>query len=185
MKKWMLIAILVLFVILFSCQKQNKEELASLDKTQKKEEIFPAAQEVDNKIVSAIDNFEKGKASEGADLLLDAILLTWPSEYMPEGLENVILSAKDQYQHGNYGKAGELISEALLLIKSGSDAADTKEKKEPEDAEHVQRKEKPSPVAELLRNKILAAREEFKKGNADKGVELLLESLQYLSPRTD
>jgi hypothetical protein len=168
-----------------SCQKQNKEELASLDKTQKKGEIFPVAQEVENKILSAIDNFENGKASEGADSLLDAILLTKPSEYMPEGFENLILSVKDQYQHGNCGKAGELISEALQLIKSGSDAVDKKDKKEQKSVEHIQRKEKPSPVAELVRNKILAAGEEFKKGNADKGVILLLESLQYLGPRTD
>jgi hypothetical protein len=185
MKKWMWIAILALLVILFSCQKQNKEELASLEKAQKKEEIFPVAQEVENKILSAISNFEKGKASEGADLLLDAILLTKPGEYMPEGFENKILSAKERFQQGNYGKAGVLISDALLLIKSGSDVTDTKEKKDPRSVEHIQRKEKSSPVAELVRNKILAAREEFKKGNADKGVELLLESLQYLSPGTD
>ena len=185
MKKWIWIAILVLLVILFSCQKQNKEEQASLEKAQKKEEIYPVAQEVENKILSAIGNFEKGKASEGADSLLDAILLTKPSEYMPEGLENKILLAKKQFQHGNYSKAGELISEALLLTRSGPDLADKKEKKDLESVEHTQRKEKPSPVAELVRNKILAAREEFKKGNADKGVVLLLESLQLLGPKTD
>ena len=184
MKKWMWITILVLLIILFSCQKQKKEELASLEKDQKKEEIFPVAQEVENKILSAIGNFEKGKASEGADSLLDAILLTKPNEYMPEGFENKILLAREQFQHGNYGKAGELISEALLLIKSESDVADKKEKKEPKSVEHIQRKDEPSPVAELVRNKILAAREEFKKENADKGVILLLESLQYLSPGT-
>jgi hypothetical protein len=181
----MWITILVLLIILFSCQKQKKEELASLEKAQKKEEIFPVAQEVDNKILSALGNFEKGKASEGADSLLEAILLTKPSEYMAEGFENKILSAKEQFQHGNYGKAGELISEALLLIKSGSDITDTKDKKEPKAVEHIQRKDEPSPIAELVRNKILAAREEFKKGNADKGVILLLESLQYLGPRKD
>ena len=185
MKKWIWIAILVLLVILFSCQKQNKEELASLEKAQKKEDILPVAQEVDNKILSALSNFEKGKASEGAISLLEAILLTKPSEYMTEGFENKILSAKEQFQQGNYGKAGELISDTLLLIKSGSDVADKKENKDPKSIEHIQRKDEPSPVAELVRNKILAAREEFKKGNADKGVILLLESLQSLGPRTD
>jgi len=185
MKKWMWIAILVLLIILLSCKKQNKEELASLDKTQKKEEIFSVAQEFENKILSAIGNFEKGRASEGADLLLEAILLTKPSEYMPVGFENNILSAKEQFQHGNYGKAGELITKALLLIKSGSDITDTKDKKEPKAVEHIQRKDEQSAVAELVRNKILAAREEFKKGNADQGVILLLESLQLLGPRTD
>ncbi len=185
MKKWMWITILVLLIILLSCKKQNRGELTSLEKAQKKEEIFQVAQEVDNKILSALGNFEKGKASEGADSLLEAILLTKPSEYMPEGFENKILSAKEQFQHGNYGKAGELISEALLLIKSGSDITDTKDKKETESVEHIQKKDEPSPVAELVRNKILAAREEFKKGNTDKGVILLLESLQYLGPRKD
>ena len=185
MKKWIWIAILVLLAILFSCQKQNKEELASLDKMQKKEEIYPVAQEVENKILSAIGNVEKGKSSEGAISLLEAILLTKPGEYMTEGFENKILSAKEQFQQGNYGKAGELISDTLLLIKSGSYVADKKENKDPKSIEHTQRMDEPSPVAELVRNKILAAREEFKKGNADKGIELLLESLQYLGPRTD
>jgi len=173
MKKWIWIPILILLIILLSCQKQNKEE------------PFPVAQEVENKILSSLDQFKEGKVAEGAGSLMEAVLLTEPSEYKPEGFENKILAAKDLFLEGNIFNGIELVSEALQLIKSPSDIKGEKDKEEPGDTESVQKKDEPGPIAELVRNNILSALEEFKKGNADQGVILILEALLLLAPRTD
>lgn len=98
MKKWIWIPILIILFILLSCQKKNTEEQ------------FPIAQEVENKILSAMDVLKEGDADKGAELLLDAILLTKPSAHMPEGFENKIISAKNQFQGGDIDKGVELIS---------------------------------------------------------------------------
>lgn len=79
MKKWMWISIFILIIFLLFCQKQTREEQASLEKPQDAEKIAFIAREVDNKTSLAISNFAEGKVDEGANLLLDAILLTRPS----------------------------------------------------------------------------------------------------------
>jgi radical SAM superfamily enzyme YgiQ (UPF0313 family) len=187
MKEWMLIPILILLIILLSCQKQNKEELSSLEKPQEqeKEEIFPVAQEVEKKLVGAIENLQKGKVADGAGLLLEATLMVKPGEYWPDEFENTILLAKEQFQNGNLKKGIDLSSEALLLINPLADMPDEEVKEEPMEAEQAQKKDEPSPVAEIFRDKILLAKEEFKKGNAENGVILILEAFQLLSPRSE
>jgi len=183
MKKWIWIAVLILIIILFSCQK--KQEPVSVAKAEDTEKIYPVAQEVENKISSAVANLAEGKVVEGAQLLLDAVLLTQPGEYMPEGFEEKILMAKDQFRSGNMGNALESISDALLIIKPSSDKTVEEDTKEPEESEQVQKREEVAPVAELVRNKIFAAHDQFQEGNADKGVILILESLLLIGPRTD
>ena len=181
MKNWLWIAILIVLIILLSCQK--KQEPVSVEKPEDTEKIYPISQEVDNKISSAVTNLAEGKAVEGAQLLLDAVLLTKPSEYMPEGFEEKILMAKDQFQSGDMGNALESISDALLLVKLPADTTAVKE--EPKKAEQVPEREEVPPIAELIRGKILAAREQFKEGKADKGVVLILESLLLFAPAQD
>lgn len=186
MKKLILIPVFILIIMLLSCQKQNKEELVSLEKAQEKERIAPIAQEVDNRISSAIDNIAKGNITEGANLLLEVVLLTKPSEYMPGNFEETVLAAMEKFQEGNIHKGVELVSEALVIIKSDSEIKEEGDRAEPKDVGQPQKKDEPppiAPIAEMVRNKILAAREEFKKGNADKGVILILEALQLFSPR--
>jgi hypothetical protein len=183
MKNWIWIAVLILVIILFSCQK--KQEPVRVEKPQEEENIFPVAQEVGNKISLATANLEEGKVVEGAQLLLDAVLLAKPGEDMPEGFEDKILMAKDQFHSGNMGDALESISDALQFIKPPSDTTGQEDTKEPKEAERVQKREAVAPVAELVRRKILAAREQFKEGKVDKGVELILEALLLFGPRTD
>jgi hypothetical protein len=188
MKKLILIPVFILIIMLLFCQKQNKEELVSLEKAQEKERIAPIAKEVENRISSAINNLEKGNVTEAANLLLEAILLTKPSEYLPDDFEEIILAAKEQFQAGNIHKGVELVSEALMIVKSDSEIKEERDRAEPKDVGQPQKKDEPppiAPIAEMVRNKILAAREEFKKGNADKGVILILESLQLFGPRKD
>jgi hypothetical protein len=185
MKKWMWISIFILIIFLLFCQKQTREEQASLEKPQGAEKISSIAQEVENKTSSAISSLAEGKVDEGANLLLDAILLTRPSGSWPDNFENSILTAKEQFQEGKIQKGVELISDALQLMKSTTNISLEKAKK---DAEKVQKKDEPAriaPIAEIMRDKILAACEEFKEGNADKGVILILEALQLFSPRSN
>jgi len=183
MKTWIWIAVLILVIILFSCQKQT--ESAKGGKPLEEDKIFHVAQEVEGKILSALTNLEQGKAVEGAQLLLDAVLLTKPGEYLPEGFEYKILMAKDQFRLGNMGDALGSIKDALLIIKPPSDVKTEKDKEKPKEAEQVQKKEAAAPVAELVRSKILAASQQFKEGNADQGVELILEALLLFGPKTN
>lgn len=188
MKKWMWISIFILIIFLLFCQKQTREEQASLEKSQEQEKISSIAQEVENKIQLAISSLAEGKVDEGANLLLDAVLLTRPSGSWPDNFENSILAAKDQFKDMNIQKGVELISDALQAMKSTTDMPKEKVKEDPKDVEKVQKKDEPAriaPIAEIMRDKILAAREEFKEGNADKGVILILEALQLFGPRSN
>jgi hypothetical protein len=188
MKKWIVIAILILIIILLSCQKQKTEEPAVLEKAKGTEESYPIAEKIRANLLGALDHLEKGNIDKGALLLLDAVLLTRPSEKMPERFENKILAAKDQFQQRNYGEAVELISGALTIYKSSPDLQNKRDKEKRTEIEQTHKKEDPSqiaPIAELMRSKILSALDEFKKGNADKGVIFILESLQLLSPKMD
>jgi len=180
MKKLVWIPILILLIVIFlACQKQNNEQLESLEKTQD-EEVFPVAQEVEKKLLSAMDQLANGRVAEGAGLLLDVVLLTKPGEYMPEEFENRILSAKSQFLSGNYKNAVELVSESLLLIKPAQDTPGDKEN--PANAEQAPKKEKAFPVAEKIKNYILSAMDKFKEGNVKQGVILILEALLLFSP---
>jgi len=188
MKKSILIAILILIIILLSCQKQKKGEQTVLEKAKGKEESYQIAAEIGNNLLTALDQLEKGNVDKGAELLLDAVLLSRPSENMPQGFENKILATKVQFQQRNYAEAVELISEALLIFETSADLPGEKDKEERTSIEQAQKKEEPSqiaPTAEIMRSKILSAMDEFKKGNADKGVILILESLQLFAPKTD
>jgi hypothetical protein len=188
MKKWIWISIFILLFFLLFCQKQTKEEPASLEKPREPEKISSIAEEVENKTSSAISSLTEGKVDEGANLLLDAVLLTRPSGSWPDNFENSILEAKEQFQEGNIQKGVELVADALQLMKSATDIPKEKTEEESKDVEQVQTIDEPSqiaPIAKLIRDKISAAREEFKDGNADKGVILILEALQLFSPRSD
>ncbi|GAJ00935.1 unnamed protein product, partial [marine sediment metagenome] len=102
MKKWMLIAILILIIILLSCQKQNTEEPAVLEKAKGKEESYPIAAEIGSNLLTALDQLDRGSVDKGAALLLDAVLLTRPNENMPQEFENKILASKFKFQQRNY-----------------------------------------------------------------------------------
>jgi len=185
MKKWMLITILILSIVLLSCQKQAKEGSTGLENAQERDESNPIAEIIRNNLLTAIDQLEKGNVEKGAELILDAIILAKPSGDMPEGFESKILSAKDKFQHKNYAEGVDFISEALLIFKASANLPGEKDKEERTDIEQKQKKDEPSTIAETIRRNILSAIDEFEKGNADKGVILLLEALQLFSPRAD
>jgi hypothetical protein len=177
MKKWIVIAILILVIILLTCQKQKTKEPSVLEKTKEREEPYPITEKIRTNLLTSLDHLETGNIDKGTELLLDAVLLTRPSEKMPEGFENKILAAKDQFQQREYAEAVELVTESLLIFKTGADLPGEKDKKE--ELSQI------APLAQLMRSKILSAMDEFKKGNADKGVIFILESLQLFGPKKD
>lgn len=185
MKKGIWILVSIVIIIMISCQGQNKDVSRALEDTQQKEEVYAVAERINANILSAMDELKKGKVNEGADLLLEAVLLTKPEEYMVEGFEKKISAARHQFQDRNIREGVKLVSEALLMIESGEEALEGKEKEGLEEVEQTQKKAEPPPVAEIVSNKILAAHQEFQKGNADKGVVLLLQSLQLFGPHID
>ena len=185
MKKGIWILVCIVIIIMASCQGQNKDVSGALEDSQQKEEAYAVAERINSNILSAMDELKKGKVNEGADLLFEAVLLTRPEEYMVVGFEKKISSARHQFQDRNIREGVKLVSEALLMIESGEEALEGKEREELEKVEQIQQKDELPPIAEIVSSKILAAHQEFQKGNADKGVVLLLESIQLFGPHLD
>jgi hypothetical protein len=185
MKKGSWILVFMVFIIMVSCQSQNKDVSGALEDTQQREKVYAVAKKINANILSAMDELKKGNVNEGADLLLEAVLLTKPKEFMAEGLEKKISSARHQFQNRNMKEGVELVSEALLMIESGEEALKGKDNKELEKVEQIQQKDELPQLAEIVSNKILAAHQEFQKGNAERGVVLLLESIRLFGPHKD
>jgi len=171
MKKYIWIPVLLLFFILFSCQKKNKED------------PFPVAQEIENKISSAVNKIANGNVAEGAELLLDVILLTRPSEFMPEGFENKIIAAKEQFRGGNLNEGVGTIHEALLIITSDEDLKGGREKDVLSGEAYVQKEDEVPSLAVIVKDKIMSAKAHFKEGEAEEGIELILEALSLFGPK--
>lgn len=185
MKKGIWVLFCIVVIIMISCQGQNKDVSGALEDTQQKEEVYAVAERINANILSAMDELKNGNVNEGADLLLEAILLTKPEEYMVEGFEKKILSARHQFQDRNIREGVKLVSEALLMLESGEEALEGKGKEELGKVEQIQQKDELPLIAEIVSQKISAAHQEFQKGKADKGVVLLLESIQLFGPHKD
>ncbi len=183
MKKWLIIPILILLFIIFACKKSREQAEMRAAKTdqQLQEQIAPIAQEVASNLDSAIKAFQAGNAADGATKLLETVLLIRPRESWPEGFESAVSQAKEKFQAGQFSAGVGLVSDALALIREPAEAEEEKGEAVGEEVE-PQEKE-PAPVAEAVRNKILAAGEEFKEGNGDTGIILLLEALELLAPK--
>jgi hypothetical protein len=127
---------------------------------------------VEAKISSALEYFKNGKAGDGYQAVMDAILLTAPYSKLPAEVGGSVLAAKDHLKEGLPVNDGiKLIRDAYDLIKVEKAAAE-----KPVEPGHV------PPLAEIVRDKLLTAREELYKGNAGKVVKLLLESLLLITP---
>ena len=185
MKKWIWIPIIILLIILLSCQKQNKQEPEASEKAQKEENIAPVGETVRENLLTAMEELKAGKAGQGAQLLLETVLLVKPKENFPKGFENKIFRAKEQFQSGGFNKGAEFISEALDIFKSATASPQGNAVEKSSGLEQVQSDEVAFPITEKIRNNILRAMELFREGNADKGIVLILESLLLFSPRED
>ena len=175
----------MLFVLLIFCKGQDRNGATFSNDAQEKDKPYAVAEKINSSLLSAQDAMKKGDVSEGADFLLEAVLLTKPKEYMPEGFENTILSARAKFQDGEIGAGVSLVSDAYRMIKSGRNPSEEASEKEQKDVENAQKKEVPTPVAEIIKNKIEEARQEFQKGDVDKAISRLLESILLFSPQKD
>jgi hypothetical protein len=183
MKKWLIIPIIILLLIIFACKKQSEQAGLRAEKTDKQLQAqnAPIAQEVATNLDTAIKAFQAGNTAGGAAKLLDTVLLVKPRESWPEGFASAISQAKEKFQAGQFSEGVGFVSDALALIRPPVEAEEEKGELAGEDIKPRERE--PAPVAEAVRNKILAAGEEFKEGNGDEGVILLLEALELLGPK--
>jgi hypothetical protein len=171
MKKWLWVPILVILIFLFCCQKQEKAEQLDLATESGGGGITAIAQTIENNLDLAVENLEKGELGEGTGLLLDSVLLVKPKDQWPEGFVSNVSSAKDQFASGDIPDAVGYVSEALSLIK------------QPSDSEQSTESDEIAPLAAIMKGKITEAKEEFKKGNGDKGIIAILEALRLLAPQ--
>lgn len=176
MKKWWLIPILILFVILIACKAKKSGETAE-------EVIDSIAQQIATNIQSAQEELASGNVSEGAGLLLDAVLLTRSSERWPEGFEEKLADAKKQFQGSNLKDGVGSITEALELFKANTELLEELDKQKPKQTGEAQTEEAPARIAEFIKNNLNSALEKFKEGDADRGVILILEALTIFAPK--
>jgi hypothetical protein len=183
MKRLIVIPVMLLLVILFSCQKKDEAAEASMEIVDKPEPVAPIAMEVKELLDGALESFASGEIATGAESLLDAVLIVKPMEDYPEGFTEKINSAKEYIKSGDLGKGLEKISDASQLIKSVSSEAE--EKVEAEEEVKSDEEMTPVPLAAIFKEKLLAAQDEFKKGNADSGIHFILDALLLLGPRSN
>jgi hypothetical protein len=138
-------------------------------------ESFFKAKAVETTISSALDHLKNNETWEGIQLILDALLLTAPHSNFPKEVETNISQAREHLTNGfPNAEAHRLIRKTYGRIEAGFD------KSAPGKHKQVEPSNIP-PIAEMIKNKMLTAQEEIKKGNADKVVELLLECLLVIT----
>jgi hypothetical protein len=137
---------------------------------------------LENKLDSAVIHFQESKISEGIEFLIDGILLVKPSQYWPEGFLDALESAKEKFKDGNFVGGDQFVSEAFSMIQPQK-MTSGEGKTVPEDDSQIQIEKKPAPLAKLLREKIISAKEKFRKSDADGGIVLILEALKLLAPQ--
>jgi hypothetical protein len=167
MKKWMLIPIILIIVLLTFCQ--NKRAVS---------------QELKNKLDSAIIHFQESKISEGIEFLIDGILLVKPSQDWPEGFVDALESAKEKFKDRNFVEGNQFVSEAFSMIQPQKKKSVEGEIIS-EDDSPIQIERKPAPLAALLQEKILSAKEKFQMSDAEGGIVLILEALKLLAPQDE
>lgn len=170
MKKWLWIPILVILFFLYCCQRQEKADRRDVAPEGKGEKKAAIALTIGDNLNLAEEKMEKGEVSDGAVLLLDSVLLAKPREQWPEGFLESISSAKERFAEGDFSGAVARVTMALDLIK------------DPEDTGRSIESGGVAPLAKAMKRKIAEAREEFKKGNVDRGVISVLQALQLFAP---
>jgi hypothetical protein len=159
MRRLLLILLLLFLVIFTDCQAES----------------FPNAKEVEIKISSALVHLKNRETGEGIQSILDALLLTAPHSNFPKEVETNISQAREHLTNGfPNAEAHRLIRKTYGRIEPGFDKAVPGKPKQVEPSNIP-------PIAEMIKNKMLTAQEEIKKGNADKVVKLLLECLLVLT----
>jgi len=173
MKKWLWIPILIIVLIVFCCQKQEKVEQTETETKNIVGEIPAIAQKVAVNLDLAVESLAKGQMSDGAGLLLDTVLLVKPHEQWPEGFVDHIAAAKEHFASDNFTDGAGNVSAALDLIKTSVETEPSEEGGEI------------ASIATLIKDEIEKSKEMFKKGDVNQGVASILEVLQRFAPNTN
>lgn len=134
------------------------------------QDVPPVAQQVAEKIQTAIQNYKDGKIPEGAASLCDVVLKTRPASSWPGGFEAAMGSARGMFLKGQFSEGVGFVRQAIKLFKPDYEEAP------------AEGSGSTAGLAQLALNKIESALENFKTGNADQAVLLILESLTLLGP---
>jgi hypothetical protein len=177
MNKCLWVLLLAFFVvILLACKTENSEPTPF-------ESVAPVAQQIATNILTAQEKLAAGQVSEGAGLLLDAVLLAGPGASWPVGFEEKLETAREQFQASEFKDAVGSITEALELFKASAGAAEELGKPDAEETENAQPEETPAGVAGAVQKNLATAVEKFKAGDADGGIILILEALTVFAPK--
>ena len=158
MKKWIWIPLLMVLILLQSTMGQSQEK------------IPPVAQQIAEKIQMAIQSYKVDKVVEGATLLCDIILMTRPYTSWPQGFLEAIDFARGSFQETNFSEGVGSIKKAIEIFEPDSTPSSG-------DAEGPV-----GNISKVILNKLETAIENFKVGNVDQAVLLILESLALLTP---
>jgi len=167
-----LFVVLVVGLLFSGCQKKQAQSPVP---EPAKPTVAPLAQNVDTILTAAVSRIENSEVSQGVLLLLDAIMATRPTELWPNGFVQTIAVCRDHFQKNDFRSGGEAASRALATLGFSANPAS------PQGTSATSGQI--PPLAERVKAGIVAAKEEFKKGNADDGVVIILQTLQMLAPK--
>jgi hypothetical protein len=170
MRKWPIAAIAALLAL--GCGQPEKgeapEKVASPEGT-----VAPVAEMIGGKFEGALTSIAEGDIGSGVGMLLDITLLTGPEAGLPEGFKDAIERARAAFAANDMAGGRKQVVAALGIWnpERGEDAAapgpDTGT---------------PGPLAQLVRDKIVAARDLMTRGDSKSSVTAILEALLLLSP---
>ncbi len=170
MRKWPVLAIAGLLA--FGCGPSDKEaapeKVASPGET-----IAPLAEIIAEKFDGAMTSFAEGDIGRATGMLLDITLLVGPETDLPEGFKKEIEQSRGAYAANDLAAARGHIGTALKIWnpeKGGGEVAPGPDSGTP------------GPLAQLLRDKLVAARDLMARGDAKSAVTTILEALLLLSP---
>jgi HEPN domain-containing protein len=182
MKKWIWIPILIILLIVFACQKQEKAE----ESTQKDvvEEIAPIAQGIEHRLTACLEQFEQGEVYAGVSFLLEVVEMTRPGESFPEGFLDMLSAAREDFQAGDYQEGVIQVAQAHEMFEASLRISPSSEADKTVFVEKTKEDAQVAPVAAMIKDKIEYAREMFKQGDADSGVIMIFEAIELLAPKT-
>jgi hypothetical protein len=171
-RKALIYPVILIALAFVGCQKKGGDETPAL------------AEGVDLALTHSIQFFQNGDIAGGAVLLLDSIFRTRPVESWPEGFVHALEDAKINFRLGNLEKAAGFVSLGLSHLRGSEARPEAMPQKGFPETENMPGEGRVAPLSEIVRQKILESKEEFKKGNAEAGAVLILEALQLLGPRS-
>jgi len=171
MKKWMVV--FTAAALVFGCAQGDTPE-ARKGTSPAAQENASVAQAAAGHFDEAISGIAGGDVVKGVSLLLEIILLSGPEESFPEGFKAKIEEAHADFGVGDFAAGGADIREALRIWDPAAEA-EAKAAGEGESGNQAA-------LAQIFKDKLMAARDQLAQGNAKAAVKGILQALLMLSP---